>query len=83
MYSKIKIVADMIFAFLGIVIFLPLLILTVFWIKIVSKGPVLYGQERVGLKGKIFHLYKFRTMHTDFSKKNTFSVLEAVQKKTA
>lgn len=34
-------------------------------IKVTSRGPVLYSQKRVGLHGRIFHCYKFRTMRSD------------------
>jgi exopolysaccharide production protein ExoY len=35
------------------------------YIKLVSRGPVLFAQERIGYKGKPFRLLKFRTMHAD------------------
>jgi exopolysaccharide production protein ExoY len=41
---------------------LPVLLLIVFAIKVGSKGPVLFKQERVGLLGKRFIIFKFRTM---------------------
>lgn len=43
----------------------PILALVALWIKGVSKGPILYTQERVGRKGNIFIIYKFRTMRQD------------------
>ncbi len=42
--------------------FLPVMLISSILIKLTSKGPVLYKQERVGKKGNIFQLYKFRTM---------------------
>jgi len=47
----------------------PIAILTSLLIKITSLGPVLYKQERVGKDGKVFTLYKFRTMVKDAEKK--------------
>lgn len=41
---------------------LPLIGLVVLWIRLVSEGPALFRQERVGLGGRRFTLYKFRTM---------------------
>lgn len=41
---------------------LPLIGLVVAWIRLVSRGPALFRQERVGLGGQRFTLYKFRTM---------------------
>jgi lipopolysaccharide/colanic/teichoic acid biosynthesis glycosyltransferase len=42
-------------------------------IKLTSKGPVIYKQERIGKDGKIFTLYKFRTMVKDAEKMSGFS----------
>ncbi|HKY69230.1 MAG TPA: sugar transferase, partial [Acidimicrobiales bacterium] len=44
---------------------LPLGLLTALLVKVTSRGPVLFGQERVGLGGERFTMYKFRTMHRD------------------
>jgi exopolysaccharide biosynthesis polyprenyl glycosylphosphotransferase len=46
----------------------PLLALTAIAIKLDSRGPVLYSQERVGLYGRKFMVYKFRSMVTDAEK---------------
>jgi undecaprenyl phosphate N,N'-diacetylbacillosamine 1-phosphate transferase len=44
------------------VIFLPVFLLTVFGLLVFNKGSVFFVQNRVGLKGRIFMLYKFKTM---------------------
>jgi exopolysaccharide biosynthesis polyprenyl glycosylphosphotransferase len=49
---------------ISLVIFIPCLIISL-WIKMDSPGPVFYTQERVGLRGKKFKLFKFRTMNSD------------------
>ena len=49
----------------AIIILLPLMALTAIAIKADSKGPVIYSQERVGLYGKPFKVYKFRSMRQD------------------
>jgi len=51
----------------SLVLFLgsPVWLLTAFSVKMTSKGPVIYSQERVGKNGAIFHIYKFRSMRID------------------
>ena len=59
----------------SLVIFtLPLLLLTALAIKLDSSGPVFYRQERVGLGGRVFKLFKFRSMGVN-AEKNTGAIL--------
>ncbi len=53
---------DIIFSFFGLVIFSLLFLIIAVLIKKNSKGPVFYRGERVGKHGKLFRIYKFRTM---------------------
>lgn len=61
-YRFIKRTIDIIFSILGLVLLSPLLIIVAIIIKIDSKGPVFFAQERVGYKGNHFKMYKFRSM---------------------
>ena len=58
----LKRVFDIIASFCGIIILFPLIIIVSILIKITSKGPVLFKQIRVTKNGKLFKIYKFRTM---------------------
>ena len=60
-----KDIIDRIGAFVGLVLLSPLLLLTAVIIKLESKGPVFFVQKRSGVNGKLFTLYKFRTMCSD------------------
>ena len=55
-------------ALLGLVFSLPFSILAAILIKIESRGPIFYKQERVGKSGKPFNVIKFRSMRTDAEK---------------
>jgi len=59
---------DIGFALFALILLLPVLIPVVFIIKVSSKGPVLYAQERIGKFGKPFFIYKFRSMYVDAEK---------------
>lgn len=56
---------DILFALLWLNVVLPFLLLIAVLIRIDSPGPVLYWQRMVGWKGKVFPLFRFRTMHID------------------
>lgn len=47
---------------LGLLLLSPLLVLVALWIKWDSPGPVFFRQERVGLRGSLFRIHKFRSM---------------------
>lgn len=58
----IKRFLDIVLSLCGLLLLWPLMLLTALWIKLDSPGPVLFRQERVGLHGAVFSIYKFRTM---------------------
>jgi len=58
---------------LGVILFLPAIIISLL-IKLTSEGPVLFIQERVGHREKLFKIYKFRTMEVGKSKHGSITV---------
>lgn len=58
----IKRTMDIVGSLLALILFSPVMIITAIAIKIGSKGPLIYKQERVGLHNKPFMMYKFRSM---------------------
>ena len=58
----IKRVIDILFAFTGSIILAPLIIITAIIVKLTSKGPVFFSQERVGYNRIPFMIWKFRSM---------------------
>ena len=73
-YKKfLKRVFDFIFAFFCLLIlFVPMIIIAIA-IKIDSKGPVLFKQERLGYKGKVYKMYEFRSMKVGAEKEGVYS----------
>lgn len=63
--TTIKRIFDAFFGVLLLICLLPLMLVLAIWIKLDSKGPVLFKQERVGRNGKRFTIYKFRSMSDD------------------
>jgi sugar transferase (PEP-CTERM system associated) len=58
-------IASTLVAAIGLILFLPLFPFVLLLVRLSSPGPVFFRQERVGLNGKIFNVYKFRTMVVD------------------
>lgn len=56
---------DIIFSFIGIILLFPIFIIVGIIIKIDSKGPIFFSQERIGKNFKAFKILKFRTMVYD------------------
>jgi undecaprenyl phosphate N,N'-diacetylbacillosamine 1-phosphate transferase len=61
-YKFLKRTIDIIISAVGLIITSPLLLITAIAIKLESPGPVIFQQERLGLNGKVFKIYKFRSM---------------------
>jgi lipopolysaccharide/colanic/teichoic acid biosynthesis glycosyltransferase len=67
-YLLLKRSADVLFSLmLGILLLLPMLVIAL-WVRLDSKGPALFKQERVGKNGKSFVMLKFRSMGLDAEK---------------
>lgn len=55
---------DIAFAAVALLLLCPLLLAIALWVRLDSPGPVFFRQQRVGRGGRLFGIYKFRTMHT-------------------
>ena len=62
MYKFFKRFFDIAASLAAIVVLSPLMLVTAVAVKLDSNGPVIFKQERLGLKGKVFNIYKFRSM---------------------
>ncbi len=87
-FSGIKFMFDRLVAIFGLVIASPLMLIISIAIKLDSKGPVLFKQERTGKGGKNFYVYKFRTMVAknnvhDFSKPDEHTKVGNILRKTS
>lgn len=69
MYKKgIKRIIDFILSLCGLIVLSPVFLILCVWIKLDSKGPILFKQKRVGINKTYFNIYKFRTMYIDTPK---------------
>lgn len=64
----LKRIGDILTSLLALIILSPLFIIIAIIIKLTSKGPVFYSQERIGRYGKPFNILKFRSMYVDAEK---------------
>ncbi|WP_245444884.1 sugar transferase [Pseudaminobacter soli (ex Li et al. 2025)] len=64
-YFKIKRIVDWLGAFAVLVLLLPLFLVLALAIRLETPGPALFRQRRVGYRGTLFTLYKFRTMRAE------------------
>ena len=62
-YSRLKQLTDIVGAGIGLFVLLPFLALIALAIILESRGPLLFRQRRSGLDGRVFTIYKFRTMN--------------------
>lgn len=76
LYRFIKRAFDICTSLLALILLSPMMLIIALAIKIDSKGPVIFKQERIGKNGKSFHFYKFRSMRTDAPHDCATSVLE-------
>ena len=65
---------DVVMSLWGLVVFAPLFLVVSLLVKSSSKGPVFYIASRVGQFGKMFNLYKFRTMYVGADKEKEGSI---------
>lgn len=76
MYNRyIKRFFDFIIATIGLVILSPVLIVAFVLVKLDSKGPIFFKQQRAGYKGELFEVFKIRTM-TDRVRKSETEILK-------
>ena len=66
-YAKIKRAGDLMVALIAAPLLAPFLLAIVFLIRLDSKGPVIFKQQRMGFRGRPFLMYKFRTMRHESS----------------
>ena len=63
--KSVKRIFDIVFSLLFLIIGLPFYIIIGLGIKLTTRGPMFFSQERIGIDGESFKIIKFRTMRTD------------------
>lgn len=71
MYKIIKRGFDLFISLLALIVLSPILLIVAVWVKLDSKGPVIFKQQRLGVGGVPFNMYKFRSMCVGAEKQGT------------
>jgi len=66
--KTLKRLIDIVASIIAMVLLIPFYLFTAIGVKLSSKGPILFSQERVGIRGKPFMMHKFRSMYSDAEK---------------
>lgn len=66
--QSVKRLIDVVVSIIAMVLLIPLYIFTALGVIFSSRGPILYSQERIGLRGRPFKMHKFRSMYSDAEK---------------
>ena len=87
-FAGVKFLFDRLLAVIGLIVFFPIMLIIAIAIKIESNGPILFKQGRTGKNGKIFIMYKFRTMVQtndvhDFKKPDKHTKVGKILRKTS
>lgn len=88
LYSYFRRIVDIVFSIIGIILTSPIMLIIAIAIKLDSRGPVIFKQDRTGKYGKIFKCWKFRTMAVnndvlDFSKADQHTKVGTFLRKTS
>ena len=73
MYPFFKRLIDIAVSLLALILLSPILLITFLAVKLDSKGPAIFKQQRLGVKGKVFTMYKFRSMTVGAEKSGVYS----------
>ncbi|MBU1367961.1 MAG: sugar transferase, partial [Bacteroidetes bacterium] len=63
-----KRIIDVVVSIIAMILLIPLYVFTALGVVLSSRGPILYSQKRVGLRGRPFRMHKFRSMYSDAEK---------------
>jgi len=66
--QSLKRIIDLVFSLIAIILLIPFYLFTAIGVKLSSPGPILFSQDRVGKRGKVFSMHKFRSMYVDAEK---------------
>jgi lipopolysaccharide/colanic/teichoic acid biosynthesis glycosyltransferase len=69
-FEALKVAADLLLGAVLLVVFLPVMLVAAAAVRLTSSGPAFYSQQRVGRGGRVFRIYKLRTMYHNCEQKS-------------